>query len=87
MLWYQINYYSESEVTSVAQPLSAATLAQALAQVHRFDDADASPKFGVSLWMYGVGQAWGAHSVGELTMKNGQGSLPKLPVIGSWRNR
>lgn len=87
MLWYQIRYFSESQLSTIELPLNAATLGQALAQVHRFDLADVSPKFGVSLWTYGVGEAWRAHSVSELTIKNGQGSLPKLPVTGNWRKQ
>jgi hypothetical protein len=85
MILFEIKYYSISQELSLRLPLSASTLYEALVQAHHFDTSDASEKFGVSMWISALTPSGFTTTVGELTIKNSQGTLPRLPLEGAWR--
>jgi hypothetical protein len=87
MIFYELRYYSKSQELSLNQPLSAATLYHALLQAHRFDVSDASDKFGTSLWVCARTPSSNFLSVGELGIRNSQGTIPPLPLSGLWRSQ
>jgi hypothetical protein len=85
MIFYELDYYSNSQELSLRLPLSARTLYEALLQAHSFDTSDASERFGLSMWVSAQTPSWSTTTIGELTIKNSQGTLPRLPLEGGWR--
>lgn len=87
MIFYELTYYSISQELVLRLPLSASTLYEALLQAHSFDTSDASEKFAVSMWISAHTPSGSTTTVGELTIKNSQGTLPRLPLEGGWRKK
>jgi hypothetical protein len=85
MIFYELAYYSNSQELSVRLPLSARTLYEALLQAHNFDTSDANERFRLGMWVSALTPSWNRTTIGELTIKNSQGTLPRLRLEGGWR--